>query len=693
MLRKKWIRGLVCGGGAFLLAFFSSLLSFFQILEWKSWDLRTKYLCRREEASSQIVLILIDQPSLDFYASQGVSWPWPRQMYAAVLDFLRISQAKAVILDLIFSEPSVYGVEDDFLLAEAMRRNGKTFLAAAFSRNPPVIEKADWSELMKFSLKEINDKKAAIIEANSVVLPIPKLLEAACGLGNVLFPPDDDAIFRRLPLYCRFQGKLFPSLPLSVSLYLQSENYHSPRLDDQGRMVLYFFGPSGTYKIYSIARVINSWLQIENKEIPQIQPSEFFDKIVFIASNAPGLLDLRPSPVSAVTPGVEIQATALDNLLQRKSVGFLPRFVSIVLILFFGLSVGVAVSYSTKIGMTLLFLLLGLSGPWLAAAVAFKQSFWLEIIPSEVAVITAFSLAALFNYSFEGRERRFIKNVFRHYLSPEIIEKILANPSLLRLGGEEREITSFFSDVAGFSSIAEKLTPQKLVTWLNEYLSAMTEIILEEGGTLDKYEGDAIIAFWNAPLDQPDHALKACRAAWRCQQELTRLNSELEKIGGRPVRMRIGLNSGLAVVGNMGSRRRFDYTAMGDTVNLASRLEGAAKFYGVSILLSENTLRQAQGHLIVRPVDIVQVVGKSQPVTIYELLGFQEDFPPEKLLELQIFIQAWQAYSNRNFKEAHRLFSSLPEDNLIRLYLKRCQEFINSPPPANWDGVFILKEK
>jgi len=693
VIRKKWLRGIICGFIAFLFSFSLSFLSFFRILEWKTWDWRTKFLTQPEKASPDLVLVLIDQASLDFYAPQGITWPWPRQMYAAFLDFLTQGGAKAVIIDLILSEPSSYGVEDDLLLAEAIRRNGHTFLSAGFSLNPPVSDEPPDPILKKFSLKEIKNRKAAVIETRSAILPLREFLEGARGLGNVLFSPDADAIFRRLPLYCRFEGMIFPSLPLAVAQDIREEKLWINRLDREGKLVLHFFGPAGTYKSYSLASLINSWVQIQHGQQPQVKPDEFRNKIVFLATSAPGLLDLRPTPVSSVTPGVEIQATALDNLLQGRAIGFPPRALSLVVFLFFGLISGLIVSLLVKIIWQSLGLIIILAGPWIAGTLAFRQGFWLEIVPAEMAALTSFILAALLNYSLEGRERRFIKNVFRHYLSPEIIDRIIANPALLRLGGEEREITSFFSDIAGFSSLAEKLSPADLVKWLNEYLSVMTDIILEEGGTLDKYEGDAIIAFWNAPLDQPDHALRACRAAVRCQQELVRLNPEWQSRFGQPVRMRIGINSGLAVVGNMGSKRRFDYTAMGDTVNLASRLEGAGKFYGVSILISEFTFEQAEAELVVRPVDVVRVVGKTQPVKIYELLGLKSGFPPEKLDWLKIFNQAWQAYRERDFAQALTLFASLPEEGLTRFYVRRCQEFLTSPPPPDWDGVFNLKEK
>ncbi len=650
-------------------------------------------MTQKEEASRDIVLVMIDQPSLDAYSSQGISWPWPRQMYAAVLDFMRVAGARAVIIDLIMSEPSAYGVEDDELLAEAIKRQGRTFVTLGLSRSNSPEEKKNFPGADRFALASPDNSQAATIETNSIVLPVPVILNAAHGGGNILFLPDPDAIFRRLPLYFRWQELLIPALPLSVAKDLAAPELKPFPLDREGKLVLRFFGPPGTYRSYSIASLINSWVQLQNGLAAGVQPEEFKDKIVFIGSNAPGLLDLRPTPLSPVTPGVEIQATAVDNLLNGKAVRFPAVAVSLLFLLLFSLFNGVGLSLVGKIRFVVPISLFSFGAPAVLTAVAFKAGYWLELVPVELAVFSGLVLTALLNYSFEGRERRFLKNVFKHYLSPEVIEKIIANPSLLKLGGEERVVTSFFSDVAGFSSVAEKLSPEVLVRWLNFYLAAMTEIILEEGGTLDKYEGDAIIAFWNAPVDQPDHALRACRAAVRCQQELVKINPELEKIGGRPVRMRIGINSGKAVVGNMGSSKRFDYTAMGDTINLASRLEGAGKYYGVATLISQSTYQEVKREVVVRPVDVIRVVGKRQPVEIYELLGMRPDFSTEELEAVKVFWEAWEAYRRRDFRRALDLFASLRQDELTLLYLRRCEEFLAAPPPADWDGVYELKGK
>ncbi|MGQ9578757.1 MAG: CHASE2 domain-containing protein [Candidatus Aminicenantales bacterium] len=692
-LKKKLWRGLFCGVISFILSLVLSSLSFVKTLEWKTWDLRQRQLAKKEEASRDIVLVMIDQPSLDVYSRQGISWPWPRQMYAACLDFMRVAGAKAVVIDLIMSEPSAYGIEDDELLAEAIKRHGRTFITIGLSRNNSPEEKKNFPGVERFALSLPEKNRAAVVETNSCLLPVPAVLNASHGGGNILFLPDQDAIFRRLPLYFRWHELIIPALPLSVVKDLPGNKMKPFPLDREGKLVLRFFGPPGTYKSYSIASLINSWVQLDAGLEPEVQPGEFKDKIVFIGSNAPGLLDLRPTPMSPVTPGVEIQATAVDNLLNGKAIRSPAVAVSILFILFFSLVNCLSLSLVAKIRWAGLFSLISFLAPAVLTAVAFKMGYWLELIPVHLAVFSGLILTSLLNYSFEGRERRFLKTVFKHYLSPEVIEKIIANPSLLKLGGEEKVVTSFFSDVAGFSSVSEKLPPQVLVRWLNFYLAAMTEIILEEGGTLDKYEGDAIIAFWNAPLDQPDHALRACRAAVRCQQALFKINPELEKIGGRQVRMRIGINSGKAVVGNMGSLKRFDYTAMGDTINLASRLEGAGKYYGVATLISQSTYQEVQAEVVVRPVDVIRVVGKRQPVVIYELLGMKNDFLPAEWEAVKAFWEAWEAYQRRDWQKALSLFASLPSDDLTWLYIRRLEDFMVAPPPADWDGVYELKGK
>lgn len=691
----KLVRGLAVGGAVFLISLLIHSLGVFESLEWKSWDLRLRLFSAASRADRDIVLILIDQESLDVYEkSQSLPWPWPRQIYVALVDYLKAGGAKAVFFDLILSEGSRYGVEDDETLAAAMRSSGNVFIPFFLSEETKAKEEGAVRELVRFALPPSSVPGGAAEPLRSASLPIEILLRAAAGSGNVRFAPDGDGIFRRIPLAFAYEGLVLPSLPLAMKEFVggKARPQDAP-LDGRGRMIIRFHGPTGTYRTWSAAAVINSWAQMDEGKAPQIDPREFSGKTVLIGTSAPGLLDLRPTPFSAVCPGTEVQAAALDNLLNGDFVR-VPRG-AVVLLYFFVLSLlaAVAVSFANKTWKVASLFALFMVIPAAASSLVLAAGIWLPFAVPVFAALLASIGASLLNYGVEGRQRRFIKSVFRHYLSPDVIERILENPALLALGGEKREISAFFSDVAGFTSVSEKLPPEELVELLNAYLSEMTDIILATGGTLDKYEGDAIIAFWNAPLDQPDHALRACRAALECQKRLAELRPEFARRFGSEVFARIGVHSGPAVVGNMGSRKRFDYTAMGDTMNLASRLEGACKQYKIFLLISEETRESVKDAVLTREIDMIRVVGKKRPVRIFEPVAERETAAAEVVERVAMFERGLAAYRARDWDGAAALFGGLPDDPPSAIYIRRCAAFRESPPPADWDGVYELREK
>ncbi len=687
-------RGLVIGLLAAALGFAVYESKLARPWEWKSWDLRLNLLAQPSRASRDIVILLVDQQSLDAYETQqGLSWPWPRQLYSAVLDYLRAGGARAVFFDFLFSESSRSGVEDDEAFARAMERSGNVFLPLSLSQSEDSLAEVPGDRLERFSIPAPGGLNALFPAARSATLPVDVLLQAAGGAGNVLFPADGDGIFRRLPMAVFYQGSLIPSAPLVLAEPSRSGDIlDGIPLDGEGRAIIRYHGGAGTYTSYSIAAIINSWAQMEEGQAPQVPPAEFAGKTVLVGGSAPGILDLRPTPLDAVYPGVEIQATVLDNILAGDFIRAQPRVSVIGFLVLFSLLTAAGASALRKVGHQVLFFVLCAGLPVAGAGIGFHGGRWIELVAPEIAVVSAFVAAALLNYGVEGKQRRFIKGVFRHYLSPDVIERIIENPKLLSLGGEKREITSFFSDLAGFTSISERLSPEELVSLLNAFLSEMTDIILANGGTLDKYEGDAIIAFWNAPLDQQDHALRACRAAVECQERLAELGPRWAGKAGRPLTMRVGLNSGPAVVGNMGSARRFDYTAMGDTVNLASRLEGACKLYGVQVLAGEETYAKVSDEMAARLVDRVRVVGKKLPVSIYEIVGRREALGSAVTEKIAVFERARQAFLRREWDAAATLFSSLEGDGAAAVYIERCRLFRESPP-GDWDGVFDLKQK
>jgi len=695
ILRNKLLRGGAIGLSVFAVTAVLWGLGVFRTLEWKSWDARLRLGADPSRAAADIVLLAVDQASLEAYnKQQGLPWPWPRQMYAAVLDFLKTGGAKAVFFDLILTEPSGFGVEDDSAFAAAIARSGKVLLPYFLSKDVRQDDPAAAAALGRFALAGRPVPPQAIQPYNSVTLPVEDLMKSVRGMGNVQLAPDGDSVYRRLPLVFAYKGLTVPGLPLALAdLGGAPIDLGRIPLDRSGQMILRFHGPAETYRTYSIAALINSQAQIEEGKAPQIDPGEFAGKTVIVGTTAPGLYDLRPTPFGGVYPGMEILATALDNLVHGDHVRPASAAVSVGWILALSLLAGLGTTLLKKIWHLGVLLLLVLALPVSAAWLTFRAGAWLDFAAPLFAVLAGFITASLLNYGVEGRQRRFIKSAFRFYLSPDVIDRVLENPGLLKLGGERREITAFFSDVAGFTSISEGLSPEALVGLLNAYLSEMTDIILGLGGTLDKYEGDAIIAFWNSPLDQPDHALRACRAAIRCQKRLAGLREEFQRRSGHDVRMRIGLSSGPAVVGNMGSERRFDYTAMGDTMNLASRLEGACKAYKIFTLVSEETASRAGDEIVTREVDMIRVVGKKQPIRIFELIGEKGDVAAGGIERVGRFRAALEAYRAGQWARAQGSFEALADDPVAEVYAGRCRAFAASPPPGDWDGVFVMKEK
>jgi len=693
-MKNKILYGLLVGAAAFLIALLLHSLHLFQALEWKSWDARLRLFSNPEHASQDIVLILVDQKSLDVYTKQqSLSWPWPRQLYAALVEYLKRGGCQACFFDIAMSEGSPFGVEDDEILGSAAAAAGNVFFPVFLSTEDKESDETAVGLLSRFSLKKA--KASASGETfRSLTAPLEIFVKAAKGIGNVRFIPDKDGIFRRIPLSFVFRDMILPSLPLAIAEAVgKLTDSSSLPVDSTGSLIIHFQGPTGTYRTYSIVALINSWAQMAEGRKPQVPPQEFAGKIALVGLSAFGLLDLKSSPLSAVMPGVEILAATLDTLLQRNFFRPAPGAISYAFVLFLALLTGAAVSSLRKIGLIIGAFIVFMAVPAAAACGAFIAGIWLEFVFPWAAVFLALIGASVLNYSLEGKQRRFIKGVFRHYLSPAVIDRIIENPKLLQLGGEEREITSFFSDVAGFTSITEKLTPHELVALLNAYLSEMTGIILREGGTLDKYEGDAIVAFWNAPLDDPDHVLRACRAALACQKRLAVIEADFQKQFGHGLRARIGLNTGPAVVGNMGSSRRFDYTAMGDTVNLAARLESACKQYSVSILAGEKTFDRVKDRMIGREIDLVRVVGKKQPVRIFELIAEKGVLPQEEIDQVRLYHQALELYRNRQWDEAVACFKKLAGDPPAGIYMDRCLSLKQNPPSSEWDGVTDLRTK
>jgi adenylate cyclase len=457
-----------------------------------------------------------------------------------------------------------------------------------------------------------------------------------------------------------------------------------------GRMMINYEGDVNTYPYVSIADVVSH----------KFPPGTFKGKIVLVGASATGIGDLRSTPFGGINyPGVEIHANVIDTILNRH---FLLRganqvVLDLLVIFLFGVPLGLWLALAQPRWMLFGLLLLvpfGL-GVWFA----FLHGWWLNFIIPSGTLVANVGFVAVYRALVEEKEKRRVRGAFQQYLSPEVIRRLLENPDLVK--PRKTEITVMFSDVRGFTTISEKLDAQELAALLNEYLTEMTQIVFRHNGTLDKYIGDAVMAFWGAPFEDAKHSTEGCHAALEMIARLAEMQKKW-RAQGRPVLdIGVGLCTGVASVGNMGSELRYGYTALGDIVNLSSRIEGLNKEYATHILLSDTTYAAVEDPLLVfRELDLIRVKGKSQPVTLYELVaarGTPEGDAPDVEERLDFFAQGRACYRERRWQDAQIVFERLlerwPEDGPARMYLNRCKEYLVAGPEENWDGVYVMTHK
>jgi len=711
---RRVLLGTIVGLAAAVIAAALWLPHALDIFEYRTWDLRARLLQRPGAATSQVVTILLDDKSLAWGKDvNGLSWPWPRELYGIIADYCRRGGAKAVVFDVLYTEPSSYGVDDDRAFAEGWKRNGRVVGAMQLSARPAKGLADAWPAQAAPPSVRIDGldawltaKQRAGISFVSAQLPIPGVLSGAQFVANTNLPADAaDGVYRREPLFSIFDNRVVPSEALAAWLVARGQDgalsIRSGRLtagdtvvpiDSDGRAILRYRGPTLTHKAYSAAAVLQSAQQIAEGTTPTLDPSVLKDKYVFFGFTAPGLLDLKPTPMSGVYPGVEVNATMLDNLLSGDFMRPVSTALTILLLLILCIGAGIAVSAVSGAGRTALIYVAFIPAAPALGIAAYALGSWLQIFALGLGTLFSLIGSSLASYATEGQQKRYIKNAFKQYLSPTVIEQLIAHPETLKLGGEKRDLSIFFSDLQGFTSISEVLTPEELTQLLNDYLTAMTDIIQEEGGTIDKYEGDAIIAFWNAPLAQEDHAVRAVRSALRCQAKLDELRPVFRERVRKDLFKRIGINSGPAVVGNFGSHTKFNYTMLGDAVNLASRLEGVNKQFKTYTMISSMVKERMGEAFPVREVSRIAVVGRREPVTVFEPM-LPETFQHRRAV-LEVFDRGRAEYYAGRFSEAQRIFESISrEDPLASCYVEKCRQLIASPPKEEWAGVWVMTEK
>jgi adenylate cyclase len=679
-----------------------------QVAEWKSLDYRFRQYADKAKASRDIVLVAIDEASLEAFGR----WPWPRDRHGYAVRYLKEAGAKAVIFDLLFLEPDENAEEYDASFAADVRAAGNVVLPGLFEREPdPILPPTQAIGPESQTPLQVTKPGGGMPPAG-LKLPLPSLAQSVRSLGFLNLTPDHDGVTRRVPLFGTVGTATLPQIATATAQVLANAEAlaSDPQLvhigpvpipvSADGRMLINWHGrlEEQVYPSYSMGAVLQSFAQQQKGEKPLLDPALFKDKIVFVAATAAGTYELRVTPLSPFTPGVLIHMAALDNLLQGDALRQAPTWVFVVATLI--LCLGMAWSFMLlRVWGWKLAVGVGLAGAYYALAIhAFTgHVLWMELVFPLGAWGVTFATAATVEYVTEGRQRRQLRAVFDKYMSAEVVDEVMRHPEQVKLGGEKKELTVFFSDVAGFTTISEQLSPEELVALLNKYLSAMTKIIRAQRGNVNKFLGDGIMAIFGAPLGDQNHATLACYAALESQEALVRLRQEWSAQGYPEIVARIGINSGPLVVGNMGSEERLEYTVMGDSVNLASRLEGANKFYDTLILLGPRTYELAKADIEARPVDLLRVKGKKEPVQVYELLARKGQLGEARRQVVRTFLEGLDAYKERNFATAKARFEEAlhldPTDGPSKVYRERAVSYLATPPPLDWDGVYELKSK
>jgi adenylate cyclase len=660
LLTTRRGRALGLGLLAFLMLAGLSFLHLGQTVEYRGLD-----FCYRlrgvEPPPPELLIIGIDEPS---FQELRRPWPWPRRFHAELIRRLKAAGARLIAFDVLFADPTQ--PEDDQLLAQAMAEAGNVIL----------------SQTLETALDRSFSRQI-------LVRPLESLSRAARGLALTVLTPDPDGVVRHF----RLKVSGLETLPAAVWRTLRPQEPLPPDLSG----LIHFAGPPRSLDTVS-------YYQVLDPERP-LPAARIRDRIVLIgsmmtASAAPqGQADAFYTPFFFAThqlmSGVEVQGQIIHTLWSgRWGREFHPALrlgLSLALLL---LAAWMLARLRPLPGLAVLagLILLLLGG---AAYLFLTWNLWVPPILLSVSLTLIYSGNLLGQYLLEFREKRWLRQAFGRYVSPALVEVISAHPERLELGGEEVEATVLFSDLAGFTPLSEKMAPKDLIHLLNEYFTAMTQIILSQRGTLDKFIGDAIMAQWGAPIPLADHARRACEAALQMQAAMRGLQQQWLNQGLPLLQARIGIHSGPVVAGNVGSRERFNYTVMGDAVNLASRLEGVNKYYDTEILVSETTYHQVQDVFLVRELDQVQVKGRAQAVTIYELLDYlpAAGLPPW----LESFAAGRAAYLERRWSQAESLFQETlqlkAEDGPARLYLQRCRNYRQEPPPPEWQGVHVLESK
>jgi adenylate cyclase len=726
-LRDHVLPASLCFGLAIVLMRIDAL----QRIEWLTLDQRTHYRAAHQPpADERVAVVGIDDTSIAENAFGR--WPWSRNVHGSFLYLLNKEKPTVVALDILFTEPDVVDPSNDVSLIAGTK--AATDMAVVFAAESADDAHNSNPASITRPLEHIDGDATLIPSTPFIAEPLPALTSLArIGLADT--PPGTDGVRRHAYLLNRIGDRVFPNLTLQALLaywkvsadavrvrlgdaiyFSDGQREHRIPIDERGRYFInYRRGPRDalSYSYYTLYQGLEARhvARERTEDLPNLT-----GKILLVGQVADGLADFGPTPLGALTPLVFVHVNAVENILRDDYVRR-PTAGAVWSVAFLVSVVGLALFSSRKFPLQVAF---SLGVPVLYVLVAFQlwasASIWLPLVGPLLGfgAVQAFMVGR--RVVQEQRAKAEIKGLFGTYVSPAVVHQIVESGKKPELGGHEQEITAYFSDIQGFSSFSEILPPAQLVRLMNEYLTACTDIITEEGGTLDKYIGDAVVAMFGAPIALSDHAYRACVASQRVQQRLGELRVKWRAEGTmwpdvvRQMQSRIGLNSGAAIIGNMGSRTRFNYTMTGDNVNLAARMESGAKQWGVYTMCTEATKLACERHggdrVVFRPLGRIQVVGRARAVPIFEVAGLKETTLDATRECIASFEAALEKYYARDWDGARAGFTRSAElepnqpgktpgvkSNPSLVYARIAQQYRSSPPPSDWDGVYVMPEK
>lgn len=705
--------------------------AYLDLLEYKLYDvfLQKVYLNKK---SDSIAIVDIDEYSLEKFGQ----WPWPRYRVALLLQKINMAGAIAVGIDILFAEPDGTSpkvmqkalkrdlnvnigfsnmpqalLDNDQLLADVLQKGpyvlGYSFI---FKKNHPKTINLQPPDLNVITIKSPGAKPANtyLFKAENLIPPLPIFLKNKNHAGFMNTLTDKDGILRRIPLFISWQGKIYPQLSLATLLTAFQNKVPDPiikvtkggiesirigntviPLQSNGAMLLNYRGPSHTFPYISAGKILEG----------KIKQDDLKGKIIFLGTSAAGLKDIRVSPLDQVFPGIEVHATIVDNILSNdfiKRPDWTPG-LEFTCILLWGIITTILIGWASSALTLPITIILGISAWYGGLWTLGNLKIWVSPFFPILVLVLNFSLLNMQKFWFSEKKKKFFRSAFSKYVSKAVVDQLAENPEKLSLKGEEKDVSILFSDIRGFTSLSESLSPSQVTLLLRDYFTPITQIIIKNHGTHDKFIGDAVMCFWNAPVSVDNHEHFAIKSALEMLTALHDLNKDFKIKFGIQISIGIGLHSGRCRVGNMGSEDIFDYTIIGDNVNLASRLESLTKFYGVQLIISETMIQGCSKEILVQELDLVRVKGKKEPVRIYTVYSPPVENMDHRRKEINMFNKCLTLYREKLFAKAEQYFKNLateyPEQKLYSIYQERCFFFMKNPPAKNWDGVFTHTSK